>query len=36
MKCKYINIDKYINFKIINKIDFYLYFNYNFLDINFS
>ena len=36
MKYKYIYIDKDTNFKIIDKINFYFYFNYNFLDINFS
>ena len=35
MRYKYIDIDKYINFKIINKINFYLYFNYSFLNIDF-
>ena len=29
-------MDKYINFEIINKINFYFYFNYNFFNIDFT
>ena len=35
MRYKYIYIDKYINFEIIDEINFYLYFNYNFFNIDF-
>ena len=35
MKYKYIYIDKYINFEVIDKINFDLYFNYNFFNIDF-
>ena len=35
MRYKHIRIDKYINFEVIDKIKFYLYLNFNFLNIDF-